>query len=70
MSILDEWSKEDRRFDDEPTPKTNPNPIPMFDRTLPEIAEILGVSVNTAKNQYRSGVKKILERHPELREWL
>lgn len=70
MSILDEWSKEDQRFDNEPTPRTNPNPIPQFNKSLPEIAKELGVSVHTAKNQYRSAVHKIRERYPELRDWL
>jgi len=54
----------------EPTPKIYPNPIPKFDKSLPEIAEELGWSLYVVRNQYESAVKKILRNHPEMRDWL
>jgi len=70
MSVLTEWSTE-VVVQKEPTPKTNPNPAPRYDKSIPEIAEVMGLSEKTVKRIYSDAVRKIKQQYPNLKdEWL
>ena len=70
MSVLSEWSTE-VVTEKEPTPKTNPNPAPRYDKTISEIAETMGLSEKTVKRIYSDAVRKIKLHYPNLKdEWL
>lgn len=69
MSFINEWSKERERSEPEWCIDSKAG-APLYEMTMQEIADELGITHNAAKSLYQRAIYKLRSRNRELEEWI
>lgn len=69
MSFIDEWSREKEKPEPECYSDSKAG-APLYEMTMQEIADELGITHNAAKSLYQRAIYKIRARNKSLREWV